>query len=72
MAMTWWTLGLGCGVLELNGASASAGSIDGSIDGEAAALELELVVWWGDGRARAAWVSSQTGRVLSWARVGSG
>jgi hypothetical protein len=59
--MTWWTLALGCGVLELD-----------ALGGIAAGLDLELLVWWGDGRARAVWISSQTGRVLRWAAVGSG
>lgn len=31
---------------------------------------LELLVYFGDGVTRAAWLWSQTGRVLAWARVG--
>lgn len=49
--MTWWTIANGAGVLEL----------DGGPEG----LELELVLFWGDGEARAAWVWSQTG-ALAW------
>ncbi|HKO90623.1 MAG TPA: hypothetical protein VJU61_05700 [Polyangiaceae bacterium] len=35
-------------------------------------LELELLVFWGDGEepTRAVWLWSQTGRVAAWAAVG--
>lgn len=31
---------------------------------------IELVVYWGGGRTHAAWLCSQTGRVLLWSVVG--
>jgi len=37
-------------------------------DGDSA---LELMLYYGDGRLRAAWLMSEPGRLLGWAEVGS-
>jgi hypothetical protein len=54
--MHFYDLTDGTGVLELPGPDR---------------LELELLIWWGDGEpTRAAWLWSQTGRLAGWAAVG--
>jgi len=54
--MRWYDLDPDRGVLELDGPER---------------LDLELVLWWGDGeRTRALWLLSQSGRALGWAAVG--
>lgn len=62
--MTWWTIGLGCGVLEIDYRPTSAVA-----KGELPA-DIELLVYWGDGQTRAVWLWSQTGRVAWWSGVG--
>jgi hypothetical protein len=65
--MTWWTIGPGCGVLEID----YRASIAVEKSEVAPALELELLVYWGGGEpTRAVWLLSQTGRVMGWAGVG--
>jgi len=67
-AMTWWTIGPGCGVLEFDYTSPDPTAIGGA---KPEVLGLELLVWWGGGEpTRAVWFWSQTGRVMGWAGVG--
>jgi len=66
--MTWWTLGPGCGVLELDYGSPFSTAIVG---GKPEVLDLELLVFWNGGEpTRAVWLWSQSGRVAGWAAVG--
>lgn len=66
--MTWWTISPGCGVLEFDYTSPISASI-AVVKPEA--LDVELLVWWGGGEpTRAAWLCSQSGRVMGWAAVG--
>jgi hypothetical protein len=62
--MTWWTLGLGCGVLEIDYRPSIA------VGKSEPPAEFELLVYWGDGQTRAVWLWSQSGRVAGWAAVG--
>jgi len=65
--MHWFHLGPGHCVFELDyRASNEVGKGEVPAGGD-----LELLVWWGGGEpTRAAWVWSQTGRVMGWAGVG--
>jgi hypothetical protein len=57
MEMTLWLWAAECrAVLELAG--------------RAPGLELELMIYFGDGRTRAVWMLSQRGRLLRWVDVG--
>lgn len=63
--MTWWTIGPGCGVLEIDYRPTIA------VGKSEPPAELELRVYWGGGEpTRAVWLWSQTGRVMGWAGVG--